>query len=215
MGTTVRRIRRFVPKLAEKASMNADEATLAADCILGISKTGSWKVSDIARTLPGTTSLREMVRSFYDGLSDPRSNLDGLRDAWLDAVSKVTNNMPFIAVDPSDIIKLHGKKFDYLDVVSDRSDRDERKGPGYPTIPIEAVDYEHWNLPLWHEVFRVRNWYSIQRLTFFSMLAYGIQREGGLVAFCITNYHRACFLLPNVDAALPVLETPISSPFFF
>jgi hypothetical protein len=177
MGTTVRRIRRFVQKLAKKASMNAEETTLAKDCVLGISKTGSCKVSDIARTLPGTTPLRETVRPFYDGLSDPRSNLDGLRAAWLDAVSNVASNMPFIAVDPSDIIKLYGKKFDFLDVVSDRSDRDKRKGPGFFTIQIDALDYEHRNLPLWHEVFSTihpdyRSWYDTIGRAMLNVLAY-------------------------------------------
>jgi hypothetical protein len=165
MGTTVRRIRRFVQKMAKDTLMNDEETRLAMNCVLGISKTGSCKVSDIARTLPGKQPLREAVRPFYDGLADPRSNLDALRNAWLKTVSHTANNMPFIAVDPSDIIKLYGKDFDFLDIVSDRSDRDKRKGPGFPTIQIEAVDYEHRNLPLWHEVFSTvhpdyRGWYD-------------------------------------------------------
>ena len=100
MSSTVRRIRRFVQKMAQNASMDSGETTLATNCIIGISKTGSCKVSDIVRTLPGE-NLREMTRPFYDGLSDPKSNLDGLRLAWLKAVSTTANSMPFIAVDPS------------------------------------------------------------------------------------------------------------------
>jgi len=164
MSTTVRRIRRFVQKMAQNASLESEETTLATNCIVGISKTGSCIVSDIVRTLPGE-NLREMTRPFYDGLSDPKSNLDGLRLAWLKAVSTTANSMPFIAVDPSDIIKMHGKKFDFLDVVRDASDKGKRKGPGFPTIQIEAVDFLHRNLPLWHEVFSTlhpdyRSWYD-------------------------------------------------------
>jgi hypothetical protein len=61
--------------------------------------------------------------------------------------------MPFIAVDPSDIAKPHGKAFDNLDIVRDASDRDKRKLPGFHTVQIEATDERHRNLPLRHEVF--------------------------------------------------------------
>jgi hypothetical protein len=164
MRTTVRRMRRFVQKLAKKVSMTIEETTLAVDCILGICKTGSCKVSDIARVLPGK-NLREMTRPFYDGLSVSHSNLDALRLAWLKTASLSANKMPFIAVDPSDFIKLYGKKFDFLDIVRDASDKEKRKGPGFPTIQIEAVDHMHRNLPLWHEVFSTlhpdyRGWYD-------------------------------------------------------
>lgn len=152
MGTTVRRIHRFVQKMAENASLDSEETSLAKDCVVGISKTGSCRVSDIARRLPGQ-NLRKMVRPFYDGLAAPWSHLDALRIAWLKTAARTADNMPFIAVDPSDIIKLHGKKFEFLDIVRDASDPSKRIGPGFPTIQIEATDFEHRNLPLWHEVF--------------------------------------------------------------
>ncbi len=73
---TVRRIRRFVQKMAKDTLMNDEETQLAMNCVLGISKTGSCKVSDIARTLPGKQPLREAVRPFYDGLADPCLNAE-------------------------------------------------------------------------------------------------------------------------------------------
>lgn len=165
MATTVRRIRKFVQKIAKKSEMDSVETTLAEDCVVGICKTGSCKVSDIARTLPGNKPLREAARPLYDGLADPRSNLDELRHAWLQQVAKTAEKMPFIAVDPSDIIKLHGKDFEHLDIVRDASDPSKRKGPGFPTIQIEATDHQHRNLPLWHELFSTvhpdyRGWYE-------------------------------------------------------
>jgi hypothetical protein len=165
MATTVRRIRKFVQKIAQKSGMNSAEARLAQDCVLGICKTGSCKVSDIARTLSSNKDLREVVRPLYDGLADPDSNLDQLRRDWLREVANTADKMPFIAVDPSDIIKLHGKSFDHLDIVRDASDPSKRKGPGFPTIQIEATDGQHRNLPLWHEVFSTvhpdyRGWYE-------------------------------------------------------
>jgi len=73
--------------------------------------------------------------------------------------------MPFIAVDPSDITKMHGRCFDYLDFVRDASDKEKRRGPGFPTVQIEATDHGHTNLPLWQEVFSTvhphyRGWYD-------------------------------------------------------
>ena len=153
MGTTVRRIRRFVQKLAEKASMNGDETTLAADCILGISKTGSCKVSDIARVKGGEGTLREITQPFYRGLSKITSGLDRLREAWVRFVAPVANRMPFVAVDFSDIFKLHGKAFDNLATVRDASDPRKWTGPGFNTIQIEATDHQHRTLPLWQQIF--------------------------------------------------------------
>jgi len=73
--------------------------------------------------------------------------------------------MPFIAVDPSDIIKPYGRDFDYLDIVRDASDREKRKGTGYSTVQIEATNHNHVNLPLAQETFSTkhpdyRSWYD-------------------------------------------------------
>jgi hypothetical protein len=165
MATTVRRIRKFVQKIAKKTGLDSAETRLAQDCVVGICKKGSCKVSDIARTVAGNRDFRETARSFYDGFADPRSNFDDLRHAWLREVTRTADNMPFIAVDPSDIIKLHGESFDFLDIVRDASDRDKRKGPGFPLVKIEATDLEHRNLPLWTELFSTehpdyRGWYE-------------------------------------------------------
>ncbi|MFQ5464119.1 MAG: transposase [Phycisphaerae bacterium] len=165
MGTTVRQIRRSVQKIAKLARLDSVEAKLARDCVVGISKAGSCKVSDIARTLPGRSDLRKLARPFYDGLADERPGLDELRPAWLRLVAPTADKMPFIAVDPSDITKMHARCFDYLDYVRDASDKEKRKGPGFPTIQIEATDRGHVNLPLWQEVFSTehpdyRGWYE-------------------------------------------------------
>ena len=165
MNTTVRQMHRYVQKIAKLAELDSVETQLARDCILGISKSGSCKVSDIVRALNGRGPLREETRAFYDGLSIQRSGLDAMRDAWLELVTPIANKMPFIAVDPSDIIKPYGRDFEYLDVVRDASDREKRKGTGFPTVQIEATNHEHINLPLAQETFSTkhpeyRNWYD-------------------------------------------------------
>ena len=76
-----------------------------------------------------------------------------MREAWIELTLPVANKMPFIAVDPSDIIKPYGKDFDFLDIVRDASDRDKRKGTGFTTVQIEATNQAHQNLPLWQEIF--------------------------------------------------------------
>jgi len=165
MGTTVRQIRRYVQKIAKTADLNSDETKLAVDCVLGIAKNGSCKVSDIVRALNVKKPFRVETRTFYEALADKESGLDRMREAWLDLTAPVANKMPFIAVDPSDIIKPYGRDFDFLDIVRDASDREKRKGPGFPTVQIEATNHAHQNLPLWQETFSTkhpdfRGWYD-------------------------------------------------------
>jgi len=170
-------MRAFVQKIAQKADLDSEERKAAQDFIVGICKTGSCKISDIARTIPSNKPLLEIARPLYDALADHKSSFDELRHAWLKEVANIANNMPFIAVDPSEIIKLHGKKFDFLDFVRDASDKDKRKGAGFPTVQIEATDEQHRNLPLWHEVFSTvhpdfRGWYETIGRAMLNVLSY-------------------------------------------
>jgi len=166
MSTTFRRIKTFVQKLAKIASLSDDETSLAVDVVAGISETGSCKVSEIARAKGGKGDLRDLARPFYDGLADKKSRLDRLREAWVSFVARAANKMPFIAVDFSDIFKIHGRAFENLAVVRDASDPDKRLGPGFNTIQIEATDHQHRNLPLWQQIFSTvcpeyTGWYDI------------------------------------------------------
>lgn len=166
MGTTVRRIGIFVQKIAKIAVLDTAESILARDCIVGISKTGSCKVSEIVRSKNGKKPLREETQPVYKGLAQKTSKLDRLREAWLRMVVGVANKMPFIAVDFSDIFKLHGKAFDNLAIVRDASDPRKCKGPGFNTIQIEATGHQRVNLPLWQQIFSTvcpeyTGWYDI------------------------------------------------------
>jgi hypothetical protein len=165
MGTTLRRIRKFVQKTADLAGADAEETSLASAVVAAVSRNGTCLVSDVARALGGPEDLREAARPLYDGLSRKRSDLDDLPDAWLRKVATVADRMPFIAVDPSDIAKPHGKTFEHLDFVRDASDIDKRRVPGFHTVEIEATDEQHRNLPLRHEVFSTKDpdypgWYE-------------------------------------------------------
>jgi len=166
MGNTFRQIGKFVQKIAKSAVLDPDESKIARDCIVGISKTGSCKVSEIVRSKNGKKPLREETQPVYEGLARKTSRLERLREAWLHTVSKVANKMPFIAVDFSDIFKLHGKAFDNLAIVRDASDPRKWKGPGFNTIQIEATGHQHTSLPLWQQIFSTKcpeytGWYDI------------------------------------------------------
>ena len=166
MSTTFRRIGTFVQNLAQIATLSDEETGLAVDVVAGISKTGSCKVSEIVRSKNGKRPLREETQPVYKGLAQKTSKLDRLREAWLRMVAGVANKMPFIAVDFSDIFKLHGKAFDNLAIVRDASDPRKCKGPGFNTIQIEATDHRRTNLPLWQQIFSTvcpeyTGWYDI------------------------------------------------------
>jgi hypothetical protein len=149
MNTTVRQMRRYVQKIAKAARLDATETKLAVDCVLGIAKSGSCKVSDIVRALEHPQPFRDETRDVYRNLARLYSGLGRLREAWQKIIAPAANSMPFVAVDPSDIVKPYGRDFEYLDVVRDASDREKRKGPGFPTVQIEATNHAHQNLPLW------------------------------------------------------------------
>lgn len=156
MRITVRQLRRYVQKIAQKAGLCPEETQLAVDCVIGMCKSGSCHVSDIVRALKHRIPFRKETREFYDGLADPKSGLETLRDAWLETVAPTANNMPFIAVDPSDIVKRYGKDFDYLGTIRDASDPDKSMRNGFSTVQIEATNHEHQNLPLWQETYSTK-----------------------------------------------------------
>ena len=176
MATTIRQMRRYVQKIAKKAGLSSDETKLVTDCVVGICRSGSCKVSDIVRTLHSKVPFREETREFYNYLSDPKAESERMRDAWLAMVAPAADNMPFIAVDPSDIIKRYGKDFENLATVRDASDPDKCLGPGFSTIQIEATDHEHRNLPLWQETYSTtlpeyRNLYDLVGRTVLRVLS--------------------------------------------
>ena len=97
--------------------------------------------------------FREEARTFYDQLADSKAGFEEMRKTWLKMVAPTADKMPFIAVDPSEIIKLYGKEFEHLGIIRDASDPSKRLGPGLSTVQIEATDHDHRNLPLWQETY--------------------------------------------------------------
>lgn len=156
MATTIRRIEKSVQKIAKTAGIPAKEAELAADIVVGISRTGSCHLSQIARALDEDSPLIVTERRLSEALADDESDLDELQHGYLREVADAAQKMPFVVVDPTDIAKPYGKAFEHLDTVRDASDRRKNLESGYWCVRIEATDEANHTLPLYTEVFSTK-----------------------------------------------------------
>jgi uncharacterized membrane protein len=169
MGTTLRRLKRSVQKVAKVAGLDPAETKLATDVVVGISERGSCHLSEIGRALDEPGPLIATERRLSEGLSDPDSNLDAMRVGWLRSVAPIASKMPFVVGDIVDLSKPYGKAFEHLDTVRDASDKRKELEPGFWCMQIEATDEQHRNLPLYHQVFSTKRpgypgwWETIER----------------------------------------------------
>jgi hypothetical protein len=156
MATTIRRIEKSVQKIAKTAGISAEEAALAADVVVGISRTRSCHLSQIARALGEAEPLIVTERRLSEALADDESALDDLQDGYLREVAGAARRMPFVVVDPTEIAKPYGRAFEHLDTVRDASDRRKNLESGYWCVRIEATDEANHTLPLYTEVFSTK-----------------------------------------------------------
>jgi len=157
MASTIRRIGKSVQKIAKSAGIPAKDAALAADVITGISQKGSCHLSEIARALDEDAPLIKTERRLSEGLSDDGSELDELQTGYLHEVGDAARTMPFIAVDPTEIVKPYGRSFEHLDTVRDASDPRKNLEPGYWCVRIEATNEGNQTLPLYTEAFSTKD----------------------------------------------------------
>jgi hypothetical protein len=154
MGTTIRRLKRSVQKIAKKSGLNAEDTALVQDVVESIARTGKVHLSEVARRLKGKhEKLIDPERAVSEQLAAKHSTLDGLCDGWLQTVAPMAKRLSFITVDGSDHAKPYGKAFECLDWVRDASDPDKRIVPGYWSVQIDALDELHRMLPLVSQVF--------------------------------------------------------------
>ncbi len=144
--------------------------------------------------------------------------------AWIDLVARVANRMPFIAVDFSDIFKIHGKAFAHQAVVRDASDPRKSKGPGFNTIQIEATDHQHRTLPPWQQIFSTvcpeySGWYDILGRAMATVLEYCGKRaiwlfDRGFDAAdfydILANVGIRCWVVRQLQSRNVVLETGVT-----
>lgn len=165
MASTIRRLKRFVQKVARAGGLSTADTTLATQIVLSITRNGSVHLSDVARMLNRAEPLIDTERELSGQLADDESTLDGLRDGWLKTATPAARRMPFITVDGTEHVKQYGKAFEFLDTVRDASDRLKRIEYGYWSAQIDAVDEAHAHLPLCSEVFSTKapeykSWYD-------------------------------------------------------
>lgn len=166
----VRRMATFVQKLIQGTPLTAREADVVQQVVLGISRSGSVQLSDIAReTKSADTTLKGAEERLSETLKTKESALDMLPEKYLRMVSPVAKKLPFVMFDPTDIAKPHGREFDHLDMVRDASDKRKVVEPGFLCIRVDAGDELHRQLPLVAEVFSTKapeytGWWS----TFFA-----------------------------------------------
>ena len=87
MASTVRRLNRFVQKVAKAAGASDPDTTLAAQLVQSIARNGNCHLSDVARMLKESKPLIDTERRLSEQLGAAHSTLDALRDGWLKARS--------------------------------------------------------------------------------------------------------------------------------
>ena len=156
MGKTIRRMRESVQKIAKRAGLTRAQRRLAADIVRGISQSESCHLSQIGRALGQSVPLKATEHRLSEGLARPSFSEAALAEAYLDVVAPTARRMPFVAVDPTELVKRYGRDFEHLDTVRDASDRRKHLEPGYWAVRIEATDHGNQTLPLYTEVFSTK-----------------------------------------------------------
>jgi hypothetical protein len=156
MARTIRRIRKSVQKIAQEAGLTPAQTRLAADLVQGICQSESCHLSEIGRALREPVALAATEHRLSEGLARPRFAEQELIDAYLEHVLAAARRMPFVAVDPTELVKPYGRAFPHLGTVRDASDRRKPLEPGYWVVRIEATDQHNQCLPLYTEVFSTK-----------------------------------------------------------
>lgn len=117
--------------------LHKPEIKFINDMIFGIASSKSIHLSNIARSLKETISIKEIV----DRLS---YNLDKLNNeiVWKNYRNDIRNQIDkdtLFNLDDSDVIKPYGKHFESLCEVKDGSSKDNKIEKGYPVTEIVAV----------------------------------------------------------------------------
>lgn len=154
----MKRLQGFVQRLTKLAGgLTHGEAKLASDLVVGISQAQSVLLSESARVIneiegssddDDTKALIRTEQRLSKGLAKLQSGLDELPQAWLTFVAPTARHLKFVTVDGSEITKLYGGTFEYLDKVRDGSAPGKPIKPGYWLINIEAADGQGHHVPL-------------------------------------------------------------------
>ena len=153
--TMVRRLERHVQHVADRADMNAKDTALAKDLVLGISESGSVRLSKISNVIDKgkDVPLIRTEQRLSKGLRAKESGLDNAQLGYLREVAPVARTLPYVIIDGSQNTHPYGKTFEYIGIVQDRSLPKKPLVPGYWTVNIEVSDAQRRHLPLYHDVY--------------------------------------------------------------
>lgn len=119
--------------LSKDSSLKSEKDFLR-DMLYGISASNSLKLSDISRKLQEKIKLDNTIERLSIHLANDIEGKRSIEENYYKFVRGMIPENPIVNFDNTDITKLYGKKFEYLDIVVDASDPKKEKKPGYPVV---------------------------------------------------------------------------------
>lgn len=117
---------------------NQVETKFIKQMIYGITKSRSVILSNISDALDEENKKINTVERLSRNL-DKTLNLDSTYENYMSQINEVLDDEPIILVDDSDIIKPHGKKFEFLGRVRDGSSKSNKIEKGYHVTEMVAL----------------------------------------------------------------------------
>ena len=125
----VRRLGQFVQKIA--SGLRAADQRFVQECLLGLTRRGSTMLTEIGRGLKERCALKHTEKRLSRMAGTEHFDDERLRANYLSEVGRLTERqLPYVAVDLSDIAKPNGKTMEALCRVRDGSSRRERMTTG-------------------------------------------------------------------------------------
>lgn len=116
------------------------EAKFVMDMQYGISASQNILISNIARTLQEPIKLGNTIERLCNHLNNmSEETLELIKRNYYKQVVKTLPNEPLVLLDDTEIVKLHGKKFEDLCMVRDASAVKETIAPGYYVCEATVV----------------------------------------------------------------------------
>lgn len=110
------------------------EKDFLRDMLYGISASNTLMLSDISRKLKEKIKLDNTIERLSIHLAQEIEGKRNIEENYYKFVKGMIKENPIVDFDNTDITKIYGKKFEYLDTVVDASDPKKEKKPGYPVI---------------------------------------------------------------------------------
>lgn len=104
------------------------------DMLYGISASGTLMLSEVSRKLKEKIKLKNTIERLSNHLANNIEGKNSVEENYFKFVREMISENPIVNFDNSDITKIYGKKFEYLDTVVDASDPKKEKKPGYPVV---------------------------------------------------------------------------------